>query len=245
MNLTKLMNECKNISFKPLSKNAFSFVAENNNVKISGKCKNTILEAKLVSKSGAVLYSVGEDCLKEEYVESRIKDMHKMFEQAALIEIEDKSDLGREENKEDEKELLLDDTDEIISNDVVEEISEDSITTLSQFKDELINLATRASGLLDLFSEDDILNRSMIIGLISGVYDVAQDTADLEEDLSEVEEIDKEEVKECMCIPSKIDYIDLACKGVNQASYALTKVDNYKDVLGMLEDIHSELTTSK
>ena len=85
----------------------------------------------------------------------------------------------------------------------------------------------------------------MIIGLISGVYDVAQDTADLEEDLSEVEEIDKEEVKECMCIPSKIDYIDLACKGVNQARYALTKVDNYKDVLGMLEDIHSELTTSK
>ena len=249
-NLKKFLSECSSISHKQYGKCSFSFCGENKNVNLTGKCKGTILEAKLVSKSGATLYAINEDCLKEEYVISRIRDMTKMFEQAALIEMTKTDDLNREDNEE-EKELLLDDADSIeveeyteadSAEDAVEETNE--ITSLSQLKDELIELATRASSLTNLFPEEDVNNRSMIIGLISGIYEVAQDTIELEDDLAELAE-EPESVKECLSIPSKTDYIDLANKGLSQACYALNNVDNFKSLVGMIRDIKSELATCK
>lgn len=251
-NIYEFLDSCDSISYKKLTKSAFSFCGENKNVSLSGKCKNTILEAKLTSNSGAVLYSISEDCLKEEYVLSRIKDMHKMFEQAALIEMTKTDDLERKED--DDKELLLDDADIEELDDAIEETEEAEvsqlednsmdITSLSQFKDELIDLASRAERLTDIFDEEDLVNRSMIIGLISGIYSVAQDAAELEEDLAELEE-ESEVVKESICVPAKTDYIDLASKGLSQACFALNKVDNFKELVGMLKDIKSELATSK
>lgn len=245
--LHKFLNECASITHKNYSKNAFSFNGENKNVKLSGKCRGTVLEAKLVSKSGALLYSINEDCLKEEYVLSRIKDMTKMFEQAALIEMIKKDDLDREKDDED-KELLLDDADDVeeINTENNEDASKDcenSINSLSELKDELIDLAVRSQSLVDIFPEEDVINRSMIIGLISGIYEIAQDTIELEEDLLDLEE--QESVKESLCVPAKIDYIDLAGKGLSQACYALGKTDNFVNLVGMLKDIKSELTTSK
>lgn len=245
--LHKFLNECASITHKNYSKNAFSFNGENKNVKLSGKCRGTVLEAKLVSKSGALLYSINEDCLKEEYVLSRIKDMTKMFEQAALIEMTKKDDLDREKDDED-KELLLDDADDVeeiaLNSDTNNlETDKSDINSLSELKDELIDLATRAQSLVNIFPEEDVINRSMIIGLISGIYEIAQDTIELEEDLLDLEE--QESVKESLCVPAKIDYIDLAGKGLSQACYALGKTDNFVNLVGMLKDIKSELAASK
>lgn len=249
-NIYEFLDGCNSLSYKKLTRNAFSFCGENKNVNLSGRCKNTVLEAKLASKNGTILYSISEDCLKEEYVLSRIKDMYKMFEQAALIEMTKTDDLEREEN---DKELLLDDADVIEkSDDIAEEAEEidaatnnfDNILSLSQLKDELTSLASRAAHLTDIFDEEDIANRSMIIGLISGIYAVAQDAAELEEDLAELEE-ESEVVKESICIPTKTDYIDLASKGLSQACFALNKVENFRQLVGMLEDIKSELAISR
>lgn len=243
--IEQFLNEHKSVTNRKVSDTVMKVYALGENVKLLAHCTDTQLEAKLTSRSGKTLYSVNEKYADESTTLDKLKEVVDMYDSSCNIQVPVVEDTAEDETPAEEpvedKTILLSDTDTetaVEEPEVKDTVNE--INTISDFKNAVLDLADRCNHLVDLFDADDVSNKSIIIGLVSGLYGLAEDAADLEHDLAK----DAGEVNESVSVPAKMNYIDLACNGISQACTALNNVDKYSKILSVLKDIKSELKTN-
>lgn len=251
--IEQFLNEHKSVSNRKVSDTIMKVYALGENVKLLAHCSDTQLEAKLTSRSGKTLYSVNEKYADEATTLDKLKEVVDMYDSSSQIKVPvtedaEDDDIISDNDKDPDKEFLLSDV--VPESEVnVEPVESEPDTTgdinsISDLKMAVLDLASRSNNLIDMFDADDVNNRSIVIGLVAGLYGVAEDLADFEEDLAKEADKDKKKAKESVSVPAKTDYIDLACSGISQACTALKDVEKYSKILEVLKDIKSELKTN-
>lgn len=250
--IEQFLNEHKSVSNRKVSDTIMKVYALGENVKLLAHCSDTQLEAKLTSRSGKTLYSVNEKYADEATTLDKLKEVVDMYDSSSQIKVpvtEDaEDDIISGNDKDPDKEFLLSDV--VPESEVnVEHVESEpdntgNINSISDLKMAVLDLASRSNNLVDMFDADDVNNRSIVIGLVAGLYGVAEDLADFEEDLAKEADKDKKKAKESVSVPAKTDYIDLACSGISQACTALKDAEKYSKILEVLKDIKSELKTN-
>lgn len=151
------------------------------------------------------------------------------------------------------------------SSENVEHKIENSSKTASNFnnvKAELIKLADTVASLVNDFDGTDADNKLVATGLSSQLYNIALDVSAFVEQFTTKSDLDinsdienresdnnddsenSDEVKESLYVPSKVDYIDMARGGINQArKYLSADPEKFGYVIEMLSDLNSELIT--
>lgn len=251
--IEQFLNEHKSVSNRKVSDTIMKVYALGENVKLLAHCSDTQLEAKLTSRSGKTLYSVNEKYADEATTLDKLKEVVDMYDSSSQIKVPvtedaEDDDIISGNDKDPDKEFLLSDV--VPESEVnVEPVKSEPDTTgdinsISDLKMAVLDLASRSNNLIDMFDADDVNNRSIVIGLVAGLYGVAEDLADFEEDLAKEADKDKKKAKESVSVPAKTDYIDLACSGISQACTALKDAEKYSKILEVLKDIKSELKTN-
>lgn len=251
--IEQFLNEHKSVSNRKVSDTIMKVYALGENVKLLAHCSDTQLEAKLTSRSGKTLYSVNEKYADEATTLDKLKEVVDMYDSSSQIKVPVTEDVEDDDiisgnDKDPDKEFLLSDV--VPESEVnVEPVESEPDTTgdinsISDLKMAVLDLASRSNNLIDMFDADDVNNRSIVIGLVAGLYGVAEDLADFEEDLAKEADKDKKKAKESVSVPAKTDYIDLACSGISQACTALKDAEKYSKILEVLKDIKSELKTN-
>lgn len=251
--IEQFLNEHKSVSNRKVSDTIMKVYALGENVKLLAHCSDTQLEAKLTSRSGKTLYSVNEKYADEATTLDKLKEVVDMYDSSSQIKVPvtedaEDDDIISGNDKDPDKEFLLSDV--VPESEVnVEPVESEPDTTgdinsISDLKMAVLDLASRSNNLIDMFDADDVNNRSIVIGLVAGLYGVAEDLADFEEDLAKEADKDKKKAKESVSVPAKTDYIDLACSGISQACTALKDAEKYSKILEVLKDIKSELKTN-
>ena len=253
--IEQFLNEHKSVSNRKVSDTIMKVYALGENVKLLAHCSDTQLEAKLTSRSGKTLYSVNEKYADEVTTLDKLKEVVDMYDSSSQIKVpvtedaeDTEDDIISGNDKDSDKEFLLSDVvpeSEVNAEPVKSEpdVTGD-INSISDLKMAVLDLASRSNNLVDMFDADDVNNRSIVIGLVAGLYGVAEDLADFEEDLAKEADKDKKKAKESVSVPAKTDYIDLACSGISQACTALKDAEKYSKILEVLKDIKSELKTN-
>lgn len=127
----------------------------------------------------------------------------------------------------------------------------------TEVKSQLVGLADVVAGLVSTFDDADADNKLIATGLSSQLYNIALDVesfvdqfttkSDIEinDDIEETEESDETtDVDESLSVASKVDYIDMARGGINQARRALSaEPEKFGRIIEMLADLNSELVT--
>ena len=250
--IEQFLNEHKSVSNRKVSDTIMKVYALGENVKLLAHCSDTQLEAKLTSRSGKTLYSVNEKYADEATTLDKLKEVVDMYDSSSQIKVpvteDTEDDIISGNDKDPDKEFLLSDV--VPESEVnVEPVESEpdtasDINSISDLKMAVLDLASRSNNLVDMFDADDVNNRSIVIGLVAGLYGVAEDLADFEEDLAKEADKDKKKAKESVSVPAKTDYIDLACSGISQACTALKDAEKYSKILEVLKDIKSELKTN-
>ena len=251
--IEQFLNEHKSVSNRKVSDTIMKVYALGENVKLLAHCSDTQLEAKLTSRSGKTLYSVNEKYADEATTLDKLKEVVDMYDSSSQIKVPvtedaEDDDIISGNDKDPDKEFLLSDV--VPESEVnVKPVKSEPDTTgdinsISDLKMAVLDLASRSNNLIDMFDADDVNNRSIVIGLVAGLYGVAEDLADFEEDLAKEADKDKKKAKESVSVPAKTDYIDLACSGISQACTALKDAEKYSKILEVLKDIKSELKTN-
>ncbi len=176
-------------------------------------------------------------------------------------EVDNDADLNDDDADVDSTNTDENNTDE--SNDIEDKI-EDSSKTASNFNDvksELIKLADTVASLVNDFDDTDADNKLVATGLSSQLYNIALDVSAFVEQFTTKSDLDinsniedskstaddseeSDEVKESLCVPSKVDYIDMARGGINQArKYLSADPEKFGYIIEMLSDLNSELVT--
>lgn len=158
----------------------------------------------------------------------------------------------------------VDDTAEESDETATEEEIEDKIENaagaagdFTEVKSQLVGLADVVAGLVNTFDDADADNKLIATGLSSQLYNIALDVesfvdqfttkSDIEinDDIEETEESDEStDVEESLSVASKVDYIDMARGGINQARRALSsEPEKFGRIIEMLADLNSELVT--
>lgn len=251
--IEQFLNEHKSVSNRKVSDTVMKVYALGENVKLLAHCSDTQLEAKLTSRSGKTLYSVNENYVDEATTLDKLKEVVDMYDSSSQIKVPvtedtEDDDIISGNDKDSDKEFLLSDVvpESEVNVEPVESETDtvDNINSIADLKMAVLDLASRSNNLVDMFDADDVNNRSIVIGLVAGLYDVAEDLADFEEDLAKEADKDKKKAKESVSVPAKTDYIDLACSGISQACTALKDAEKYPKILEVLKDIKSELKTN-
>lgn len=251
--IEQFLNEHKSVSNRKVSDTIMKVYALGENVKLLAHCSDTQLEAKLTSRSGKTLYSVNEKYADEATTLDKLKEVVDMYDSSSQIKVPvtedaEDDDIISGNDKDPDKEFLLSDVvpeSEVNVEPVESELdTTGDINSISDLKMAVLDLASRSNNLIDMFDADDVNNRSIVIGLVAGLYGVAEDLADFEEDLAKEADKDKKKAKESVSVPAKTDYIDLACSGISQACTALKDAEKYSKILEVLKDIKSELKTN-
>lgn len=251
--IEQFLNEHKSVSNRKVSDTVMKVYALGENVKLLAHCSDTQLEAKLTSRSGKTLYSVNEKYVDEATTLDKLKEVVDMYDSSSQIKVPvtedtEDDDIISGNDKDSDKEFLLSDVvpESEVNVEPVESETDtvDDINSIANLKMAVLDLASRSNNLVDMFDADDVNNRSIVIGLVAGLYDVAEDLADFEEDLAKDADKDKKKAKESVSVPAKTDYIDLACSGISQACTALKDAEKYSKILEVLKDIKSELKTN-
>lgn len=251
--IEQFLNEHKSVSNRKVSDTVMKVYALGENVKLLAHCSDTQLEAKLTSRSGKTLYSVNEKYVDEATTLDKLKEVVDMYDSSSQIKVPvtedaEDDDIISGNDKDSDKEFLLSDVvpESEVNVEPVESETDtvDDINSIADLKMAVLDLASRSNNLVDMFDADDVNNRSIVIGLVAGLYDVAEDLADFEEDLAKEADKDKKKAKESVSVPAKTDYIDLACSGISQACTALKDAEKYSKILEVLKDIKSELKTN-
>lgn len=251
--IEQFLNEHKSVSNRKVSDTVMKVYALGENVKLLAHCSDTQLEAKLTSRSGKTLYSVNENYVDEATTLDKLKEVVDMYDSSSQIKVPvtedtEDDDIISGNDKDSDKEFLLSDVvpESEVNVEPVESETDtvDNINSIADLKMAVLDLATRSNNLVDMFDADDVNNRSIVIGLVAGLYGVAEDLADFEEDLAKEADKDKKKAKESVSVPAKTDYIDLACSGISQACTALKDAEKYSKILEVLKDIKSELKTN-
>lgn len=251
--IEQFLNEHKSVSNRKVSDTVMKVYALGENVKLLAHCSDTQLEAKLTSRSGKTLYSVNEKYVDEATTLDKLKEVVDMYDSSSQIKVPvtedaEDDDIISGNDKDSDKEFLLSDVvpESEVNVEPVESETDtvDDINSIADLKMAVLDLASRSNNLVDMFDADDVNNRSIVIGLVAGLYDVAEDLADFEEDLAKEADKDKKKAKESVSVPAKTDYIDLACNGISQACTALKDAEKYSKILEVLKDIKSELKTN-
>lgn len=251
--IEQFLNEHKSVSNRKVSDTVMKVYALGENVKLLAHCSDTQLEAKLTSRSGKTLYSVNENYVDEATTLDKLKEVVDMYDSSSQIKVPvtedtEDDDIISGNDKDSDKEFLLSDVvpESEVNVEPVESETDtvDNINSIADLKMAVLDLASRSNNLVDMFDADDVNNRSIVIGLVAGLYDVAEDLADFEEDLAKKADKDKKKAKESVSVPAKTDYIDLACSGISQACTALKDAEKYPKILEVLKDIKSELKTN-
>ena len=251
--IEQFLNEHKSVSNRKVSDTVMKVYALGENVKLLAHCSDTQLEAKLTSRSGKTLYSVNEKYADEATTLDKLKEVVDMYDSSSQIKVPvtedtEDDDIISGNDKDSDKEFLLSDVvpESEVNVEPVESETDtvDDINSIADLKMAVLDLASRSNSLVDMFDTDDVNNRSIVIGLVAGLYDVAEDLADFEEDLAKDADKDKKKAKESVSVPAKTDYIDLACSGISQACAALKDAEKYPKILEVLKDIKSELKTN-
>ena len=251
--IEQFLNEHKSVSNRKVSDTIMKVYALGENVKLLAHCSDTQLEAKLTSRSGKTLYSVNEKYADEATTLDKLKEVVDMYDSSSQIKVPvtedaEDDDIISGNDKDPDKEFLLSDVvpESEVNVEPVESEPDttDDINSISDLKMAVLDLASRSNNLIDMFDADDVNNRSIVIGLVAGLYGVAEDLADFEEDLAKEADKDKKKAKESVSVPAKTDYIDLACSGISQACTALKDAEKYSKILEVLKDIKSELKTN-
>lgn len=124
-------------------------------------------------------------------------------------------------------------------------------------KSQLVSLADVVAGLVGTFDDNDADNKLIATGLSSQLYNIALDVesfvdqfttkSDIEinDDIEETDNTEeKTDVEENLSVASKVDYIDIARGGINQARKALgNEPEKFGRIIEMLADLNSELVT--
>lgn len=251
--IEQFLNEHKSVSNRKVSDTVMKVYALGENVKLLAHCSDTQLEAKLTSRSGKTLYSVNEKYVDEATTLDKLKEVVDMYDSSSQIKVPvtedtEDDDIISGNDKDSDKEFLLSDVvpESEVNVEPVESETDTAgdINSISDLKMAVLDLASRSNNLVDMFDADDVNNRSIVIGLVAGLYGVAEDLADFEEDLAKEADKDKKKAKESVSVPAKTDYIDLACSGISQACTALKDAEKYSKILEVLKDIKSELKTN-
>ena len=251
--IEQFLNEHKSVSNRKVSDTVMKVYALGENVKLLAHCSDTQLEAKLTSRSGKTLYSVNEKYADEATTLDKLKEVVDMYDSSSQIKVPvtedtEDDDIISGNDKDSDKEFLLSDVvpESEVNVEPVESETDtaDDINSIAGLKMAVLDLASRSNNLVDMFDADDVNNRSIVIGLVAGLYGVAEDLADFEEDLAKEADKDKKKAKESVSVPAKTDYIDLACSGISQACTALKDAEKYSKILEVLKDIKSELKTN-
>lgn len=251
--IEQFLNEHKSVSNRKVSDTVMKVYALGENVKLLAHCSDTQLEAKLTSRSGKTLYSVNENYVDEATTLDKLKEVVDMYDSSSQIKVPvtedtEDDDIISGNDKDSDKEFLLSDVvpESEVNVEPVESETDtvDNINSIADLKMAVLDLASRSNNLVDMFDADDVNNRSIVIGLVAGLYGVAEDLADFEEDLAKEADKDKKKAKESVSVPAKTDYIDLACSGISQACTALKDAEKYSKILEVLKDIKSELKTN-
>lgn len=251
--IEQFLNEHKSVSNRKVSDTVMKVYALGENVKLLAHCSDTQLEAKLTSRSGKTLYSVNEKYADEATTLDKLKEVVDMYDSSSKIKVPvtedtEDDDIISGNDKDSDKEFLLSDVvpESEVNVEPVESETDtvDDINSIADLKMAVLDLASRSNNLVDMFDADDVNNRSIVIGLVAGLYGVAEDLADFEEDLAKEADKDKKKAKESVSVPAKTDYIDLACSGISQACTALKDAEKYSKILEVLKDIKSELKTN-
>lgn len=270
-NMEKIKNylkecNCNNLIFNQTAKNAMAIEAKDDNFGLTAVCNPKTIKAALVAKNGRTLYKIDSTNLDEDSVIAKLDEIINLYKNLLSTNCSVTQDLNNEndaeqidasvtnvvvesdqssENKDDEKTLLLDNETE--SEDVNITIETESYKSLDDLKNDLSFIAQKSESLISLFSDDDAKNRSIVVGLISSIYEVIEELNDFKHDLDEEAEKaaeEAEEIEESLAVAPKISYIDLACRGLSQACNALSNDESKKAVVKILKDINSELQTS-
>lgn len=252
--IEQFLNEHKSVSNRKVSDTVMKVYALGENIKLLAHCSDTQLEAKLTSRSGKTLYSVNEKYADETTTLDKLKEVVDMYDSSSQIKVPvtedtEDDDIISGNDKDPDKEIILSDVGTTESEATAEPITDESapagnISSIADLKMAVLDLASRSNNLVDMFDADDVNNRSIVIGLVAGLYGVAEDLADFEEDLAKEADKNKKKAKESVSVPAKTDYIDLACSGISQACTALKDAEKYSKILEVLKDIKSELKTN-
>lgn len=159
---------------------------------------------------------------------------------------------------------IVDDTaeesDETATEEEIEDKIEDAAGAAGDFtevKSQLVGLADVVAGLVSTFDDADADNKLIATGLSSQLYNIALDVesfvdqfttksdVEINDDIEETEESDETaDVDESLSVASKVDYIDMARGGINQARRALSsEPEKFGRIIEMLADLNSELVT--
>lgn len=222
--LNNFLKETTMLSSRKISENMIKFGALSKEIKLFGKCNESMINAKIVSKNGNVLYSVDESEIDEVTVIDKLSEITDLYSDASEISTE--TEITPEA--------------EICQKAPLEDAICDNYTFCDVVKD-LIAIADKASQIPNKpFDDTDLINKSIAFGLVSGIYATAQNFIDagfaVESDAI---------TNESLSVPAKVDYIDLASNCISRACLALASSDNYKSLIGNLKDIKSELDISK
>ena len=152
----------------------------------------------------------------------------------------DETDTDSADTNSDNKEPILtndDDKDELI-------------TSINGISAQAVDLADSISKLVTKL-DDSVPDKKLIVtGLSSSMYSVAAELKSFVDEFLIADQVDasinNDAVTESMSVPSKVDYMNIARGGINQAKLALqNNKDNEKirDILNVLSDIDGEIVT--
>lgn len=237
----------------------FSLGAET--LKFSGICNETMLNAT-ISSNNDVIYDEKAENKETDVIKEKLSNIFKFYEETQKV-IDDGKVVSDLELRDDSEEILLDDVDETKTDTEnesqplenvpnLEEKSdlEDIAVSIKDLKDlqiEVSEVADKASKILKRYGVTDSENRLTIIGLVSQLYEVAENVSQFIEHLSdtaETQEISKE-VEESLSVPTKVDYMQTAVGAISQACQSLRKQPEVKDLLDVLKDVRSEMILRK
>ncbi len=247
----KLFENCKSVSYK-LNENSLEFSGSSKLVNLIGSYVDSKLSIELKSKNGNTLYSFNESINDDELAYNKVVEAVDIFDSVSDID----ADLERED---DDKEILLDDADvseeevaidsKEVEDEVVvdeeettteetfddEEITKVDMSVFSKIRDELLNIANDNVDIADAISDNDAEVKSLAVGLLAKIYDCVNEFNAF------IEYFTYEKLDESLFVPAKVDYTDLASRGISQACVALKNCKNYEPLIGILKDINSEL----
>lgn len=220
--LEKFLKESKILKSTKLTPTTFKITAKNGGISLEGTCSINMVEGSILSKNNKPLYTIKESGT-ETGVIRKLEEFSKYFEDATEFS---QDDLDREDP---EKELLLDDT----SFDS-EEYDFNSIPELIEV---LKDVSEKTADLPELEDASPEV-KATFDGVVSSLYATI-------DNLNALSEIMNIPMNESVAVPAKTDFIDLAVNNISQACINLRNSEEYKQLIGILENVKSELIISR